>query len=76
MRTRLRVWKGEVEISDHVALQNGKANPFGWSQHELVYIPKDATGHDSAPEFIGYIESGYPIAFRPGFRFEIEDVVT
>ena len=71
MKTRLRVWKGEQDISDELELRDRKALPGGWSQAQLVYIPKDQTGHPSAEEFVGWIESGIPMDFADGFRFEV-----
>lgn len=72
--TRLRVWKGNVEISDDIETRNGKGNPFGWSCSELVYVAKDVTGHPSAPEHVGWLYCGEPDRIAEGFRYEIEEV--
>ena len=42
-------------------MKNGKANPFGWSQHELYYKDKK----------IGYLESGEPY-LEDGFTHSIK----
>ena len=73
MAQRLRVWCGDKEISDDMETAGGRTLPGGWSSHELVYVEKDATGHASAPVHVGWLESGAPMDFADGFRFEVED---
>lgn len=72
MRTRLRVWKGDTEITEHIERGGGQALP-GWSSSVLLYIPKDHTGHPSAPERVGFLVAGSPCAIADGFRVEEED---
>ena len=57
--TIVKIYKGEKEISNDVTLENGKSNPFGWSQHEVHYQGKR----------IGWIESGCPTDFEEGYTF-------
>lgn len=64
MTTRLIIYdKDKKDISDDCSLQNGKSNPFGWSQYEVHYQGKR----------IGWIESGYPMDFEEGFTFETKE---
>lgn len=63
MTTRLTIFKGDIDISDDITLENRKANPFGWSQSEIHYEGKR----------IGWLESGYPMDFEPGFRFIVTE---
>ncbi len=63
MTTRLRIFTEDGEISDDVTLENGKANPFGWSQYEIHYDGKR----------IGWIENGEPMDFERGFTFSVEE---
>ena len=51
-------WNGE-DITEDVTYENGKANPFGWSQYEITF----------ADERIGWLESGYPIDMKEGFAY-------
>ena len=74
MKTRLRVWKGEQEISDDLKLVPEGALPGGWSQYELCYVAKDAEGHPSAPEHVGWIESGYLSDCAERFHYIVEAV--
>lgn len=59
MKTRLTIFKEGKDISDDVSLENGKANPFGWSQYEVHHEGKR----------IGWIESGHPMDFEEGYTF-------
>ncbi len=71
---RLRVWKGGYEISDRLTMRNGRALPGGWSQRELVWKPNDTEDGPSEPEHVGWLESGYPSDFAPGFTYRVEAV--
>ena len=73
--TRLRVWKGDHDISQDLVLRGGRALPGGWSQYELVYVARDPEGHPSAEEHVGWLESGAPSDFAEGFRFALEELV-
>ena len=53
----------KLDISNEVSLENGKANPFGWSVKEIHYQGK----------YIGMIYCGHPQDFEPGFSFEMVD---
>lgn len=66
---RLRIFHEGTEITDRTELRNGKANPFGWSQHE-VWAPNGLLGM----ERIGWLESGAPMDFIDGFTFTVEDI--
>ncbi len=63
MTQQLTIFKGDKDISDEIELTNGKANPFGWSQHKIMY----------GNEFVGWLESGKPMDFTEGFSFTITD---
>jgi len=63
MKTRLKIFCEDMEISDEVSLENGKANPFGWSQYEIHYEGQK----------IGWLESGRPMDFEEGFTFVLEE---
>lgn len=58
--TRVTIFKGDVDISDDVTLENRKSNPFGWSQMEVHY----------QGERIGWIENGYCQTFSDGYSFK------
>ena len=52
---------GKRDVSNEIKLENGKGNPFGWSQHEIH--------HDG--QLIGWLESGEPMNFIDGYSFEV-----
>ena len=61
--TRLTIYKDSKDISDDITLENGKSNPFGWSQQEVHYEGKR----------IGWIENGSPMDFEEGFTFKLSE---
>ena len=50
----------ERDISEEIELKNGKGNGVGWSQYEVWHEGRR----------IGWIESGCPMDFVEGYRFE------
>ena len=67
MTIRLIIYNKEKEdISDYVTLENGKSNPFGWSQYEIHYKNKR----------IGWFENGYPMDFEDGYSFHEQIIET
>jgi len=61
---RINLFKDGANISDEVELTEGKANPFGWSQYRMMY----------GVEFVGWLESGYPMNLQPGVTFTEEEI--
>lgn len=70
MPDRLWFTKNGVDIVEGIELKNGKANPFGWSQHE-VWLREQA-GEDYVEYQIGGIDCGTPFGLIEGFGYRIE----
>ena len=70
---RLLVFKDGHDISARIELRNGRALPGGWSQHELIWKPNDHDNMPAAVEHVGWLESGTPSDFAPGFTYRIEE---
>ena len=64
MPRRITIYKGDKDISNDVSLENGKGNPFGWSQQEVHYQGK----------LIGWLESGNFMDFEKGYTFKDEKI--
>ncbi len=65
---RLLVWRnlpqgGRQDISAAVRLGAGRANPFGWSESDLIWRKQK----------IGELYCGYPERMESGFHAEWED---
>jgi len=63
IQTRLTIKKDGVDISDDCVLSNGKANPFGWSQYEILF----------KGSLIGFLENGIP-DMEKGYTFELTEI--
>lgn len=61
--TRLKIFKGEKDISDEISPTERKSNPFGWSQSKIMH----------GEEFVGWIESGTPMNFQDGYSFTLTE---
>ena len=74
MSRRLLVFDaGGDDISDELELQDGKSNPFGWSQYRLVHVHN--INGSKIEDFVGWLESGSPMNFVEGYTYKIEDTV-
>ena len=63
--------KDGSDIQD-VELKNGKANPFGWSTHE-VWVTEHTSGGVVDEHKIADLYCGSPINVAPGYSFRFEE---
>jgi hypothetical protein len=72
MTDRLTFTKNGNDIVEGIELRNGKANPFGWSQHEVWLV--EHGGETMIEHMIGGLECGVPFGMAEGYGFRIEKV--
>jgi hypothetical protein len=74
MPNRLTFTKDGKDILEGIELRNGKANPFGWSQHEvwLVELGGMFGGETMVEHHIGNLECGAPWDMAESYGFRID----
>jgi hypothetical protein len=70
MPDRLWFTKDGKDILEGIELRNGKANPFGWSQHEVWLV--EFGGETMVEHCIGGLDCGVPFGMADGYGFRIE----
>ena len=63
---RLLVRHHGDDVTAHITLENGKANPFGWSSFEMIY--QENVGRAVVPRRIGFLYCGEPEFSDKTFR--------
>ena len=70
MPDRLTFTKDGKDILEGIELRNGKANSFGWSQHEVWLV--EFGGETMVEHCIGGLDCGVPFGMADVYGFRIE----
>jgi hypothetical protein len=70
MTDRYQFTKNGEDIVNGIELRNGRANPFGWSQHEVWLVEH---GGETVVEIkICGLDCGVPFGLADGYGFRVE----
>lgn len=70
---RLIFTKDGHDLTEGVELRNGRANPFGWSIHDVWLNVGEVYPGAAQEEQIAQLYCGEPIDLAPGISFRIEE---